>query len=178
MKKRMPFLLLLLSCLVGKAFAQDTIYWSPGYKLQWTDFKGTPDNTVEYAAITESGIAYSYSYTGTSFTFKVVAFFAKYKSWKTEKVNSNTLKHEQGHFDITEIFAQKLKTELKKLIPKRITLENDMAILFKKILSEKEEMQKRYDAETQFGTNQVIQVKWLDKIHEQLVSSNAGEDMK
>ena len=168
----------MLSCLVGKVFAQDTIYWSPGYKLQWTDFKGTPDNTAGDAALTESGIAYNYSYTGTYFTFKVVAFFAKYTSWKTASVNSNTLKHEQGHFDITEIFAQKLMMKLKKLIPKHSSLENDMAIIFKKILTEKEEMQKRYDAETHFGTNQVIQVKWLDKIHEQLVGSNAGEDMK
>ncbi len=148
------------------AFSQskDTIHWTTQYKLNWEDFKGFPDTTVEHAAITSSGIDYSYHFTDSVFSFKVYAFFEKKKSWKKCYVNKYILKHEQLHFDITELYARKLKQRLHKFIANRNTLKTDITILVNKLIQEKENMQNLYDSDTDFSANPKKQVYWNNKI--------------
>jgi outer membrane protein W len=164
MKIFLTALLLLIFSTCAFSQSNDTIHWSPCYKLKWEDFKGLPDTNLQYEALTFSGIDYKYFFTDTSFTFTTAAFFDKKKSWKTPSANNGTLKHEQLHFDITEIFTRKLKVELFKLKPKRASVKKVIADLVQKIIQEKENMQDRYDTETDFGRKPDLQKKWQVKV--------------
>ena len=156
---------------VANVYPQDVIRWSPTYKLQWEDFRGTPDTTMESVAVTSSGISCKTLFTDTSFTFTVFAFFDKGKSWKKEAADVKILKHEQGHFDITEIFSRKLKLELRKLTPLRSSVQSDVNALVQKINLAKDHMQDRYDEETDYGRNSIAQRRWSKFIHGELTGS-------
>lgn len=92
------------------------IEWSIDRKLTWNDFKGTPDtiNFPNTLALTNSGFGYesgiSMLKTGDIFNQSV---FNTNESWVvTEGRNDYVLRHEQIHFDITEIYSRKLRKEL------------------------------------------------------------------
>ena len=156
---------------VNAVHAQDIIKWSPTYKLQWKDFWGTPDTTMESVAVTSSGISCKSLFTDTSFTFTVFAFFDKGKSWKKEAVNVKILKHEQGHFDITEIFSRKLKIELGKIVPYRSSVQSTVNAAFENINQARDQMQDRYDKETDYGRNSIAQRRWSKFIRAELMNS-------
>ena len=171
LKSHHPFAALLILTYflnINNVFSQDTIKWSPTYNLNWEDFQGTPDTSVESAAITSSGISCKTLFTDTSFTINVFAFFEKRKSWKSKSVNKDILSHEQGHFDIAEIFARKLKIELKNIAPIRASIQSDVNFIVKKINLAKELMQDRYDEETDFGRNFKTQQDWTNFIDAEL----------
>lgn len=75
--------------------------------------------------------------------------------------------HEQGHFDITEIYARELSKKLnsKKFLIKE-TEEADL--IYKSIVQEMNELQIQYDMETKGGTIMDKQQEWLHKIEESL----------
>jgi hypothetical protein len=164
MKKILLAVLLMVSITAFSQTKNDTISWSSCYKLKWEDFKGKPDSTLEYEAITFSGIDSRYIFTDTSFSFKATAFFIKQKSWKKSFANDYALKHEQLHFDITEVFARKLNIELKKIKPVRATVKKIVSDLVQRIINEKEDFQNQYDNETDFGRIIASQKKWQRKI--------------
>lgn len=144
--------------------AQDTIYWKPATKLQWQDFQARPDSTSKYAASTSSGIVWSYAYKSGQFSFTVKTYFAKKKSWKRGTVTDRMLEHEQGHFDITEIFARKLRQRVNAMSHARAYFENNIASEVAGVLQEKDDQQRLYDKQTNYGTNYMVQQKWLKKI--------------
>ena len=150
----------------ASSFSQmkDTLYWTSCYKLRWDDFQGTPDTALPYEALTFSGIECKYEFTDTSFTYNVAAFFLRNKSWRMLWADSIALKHEQLHFDISEIFARALTEELARLIPSRSSLKQDVRDCLKKIIAEKEDMQNLYDEETNFGRINICQKKWEEKL--------------
>src|SRR4028119_945732 len=75
------FLFVLFLIIGNKSKCQDTIHWTPGYKLQWKDFKGKPDASSPYSALTTSGVTFNYRFSDTSFKFTVVSAFYKQLSW-------------------------------------------------------------------------------------------------
>ncbi len=82
--------------------------------------------------------------------------------------DSSLLKHEQGHFDITAIYALQLKNALAKFTSKHASIEKEISTIAQKILDEEEDIQRSYDEETNFGKNRVAQAKWLEKIAKEL----------
>ena len=93
----------------------DTIYWSKDRKLTWNDFQGQPDyNYAEVAALTSSGIVHFKGCENGKIIYKVQSYFEKKHSWfKPEAKTDHHLKHEQIHFNITELYARKLRNALK-----------------------------------------------------------------
>lgn len=168
------FLLLLDFVVCTWSYAQDTIHWRPDCKLRWEDYQGNADTTSEFGAVSSCRISLKTNISQDSLLFNVCCFFEKNKSWKQNGVSSTSLlKHEQGHFDITEYFARKLRWELKKYKPQDATLQEDVKRTFKQIWIEKEKMDALYDAETAFSTNQQTQALWSEKIRT-LLSSLSG----
>ena len=80
--------------------------------------------------------------------------------------------HEQGHFDITEIYARKLDNALRdyNFNPKRF--KTDLDEIYKDIMEEKEELQNQYDLETDYSRNKEKQTEWLKKIQKELAKYN------
>ncbi len=101
-------------------FSQEQVEWQPDFKLNWSNFRAAVPQGSSAAATTASGISYDFStYSDgkeTKLDFKVSTYFYPDKSWyKPTVANEVTLAHEQLHFDITEIFARKLRKELNQV---------------------------------------------------------------
>jgi hypothetical protein len=76
--------------------------------------------------------------------------------------------HEQVHFDITRLGAESF---IRQLVNSKFTKENYNQLLdsiFDKSYSENVAMQQQYDRETQHSINRNIQLKWNDRISEEL----------
>ncbi len=91
---------------------RETIYYSVNRNLTWNDFKGVPDNNHFGGAVTASGFAFDAEMNmvdkEVNLNIRVYTFFNKKSSWKKHNINSDYhLLHEQRHFDITKISAEK-----------------------------------------------------------------------
>ncbi len=168
----MKLLRLLAFCLViflshNCCVAQDSIPWKSGYKLKWLDFRGVPERGSDRVAITVSNIGYSLTYNSTSFTVRVKCVFEKRKSWTTT-LDSSVLVHEQGHFDISEIFARKLRKAFREYKFNAKTVQPDLKEIFTRINSERRLYNELYDIETNSSQNHTMQVRWNKKIADEL----------
>ena len=77
------------------------------------------------------------------------------------------LVHEQLHFDISELFARKMRKQLsKKHFTKRV--KSEINAIYESILKELSDFQNLYDAETNFSRNKEQQLFWNRKIQEAL----------
>ena len=74
------------------------------------------------------------------------------------------LSHEQGHFDIAEIFARKLYKKMSEYKFNRRTYQKELNKIYQDILDEKEEIQNDYDRETNHSINKEKQAEWLKKL--------------
>lgn len=172
--KKILLLFFLLNA--SSAFAQapqDKIFWQEDGVLTWDDFKAEPNPAHPYEAMTSSGISYSWSLRTSPFGKKdfistVESYFSPSESWvKKGKRSSSLLKHEQLHFDITELHARKLRKIISeyKLTP---NIKGDLQNIFNSIHKERIEMQNLYDRETSHGTDTVNQKKWEEKVKFQM----------
>jgi Bacterial protein of unknown function (DUF922) len=153
----------------NRAICQETINWSPTYKLKWEDFQGPPDSSSKQSATTAYYIIYTYSYTDSSLKFSVQCLFDKSKSWK-KSTDSLLLKHEQGHFDIGEIFARKLQKAFTNYAMNSKTINEDLRQIYNNVMSERLQLNDLYDNETVFSQDVQAQNRWINYIHLQLQS--------
>jgi hypothetical protein len=160
------FWILLLS--FNKASAQDTIYWNPNYKLKWGDFQGKIDSNSKDGAVSRPGVKYHLSVKEDSFTVNVACFFIKSKSWSKFKESDTLLMHEQGHFDIAELFARKLRKAFTEYKFNTQTVGNDINKLFILNKEERTAMDALYDKETNHSQNRQQQLLWNIKIKAEL----------
>jgi hypothetical protein len=159
------FGILLLS--VHKASAQDTIYWQPTYKLKWEDFQGKADSNSQFGATSYPGIKYSLSVNEDSVSTRVVCFFIKSRSW-VRVISDTGLIHEQGHFDLAELFARKLRKAFAEYKFNAQTVGKDIDKLFILNRQERTKMDILYDKETDFSRNRKQQLLWNKKIKVEL----------
>ncbi len=90
-----------------------SIPWSEARKLSWSDFKARPDAASANAAMTNSIINIEFNFDDTSLDYTISCRFDKNRSWVKVRTVS-VLEHEQGHFDIAEIYARVLAKEMKQ----------------------------------------------------------------
>jgi hypothetical protein len=153
--------------LLTLAQGDEFIEWSPLKKLTWNDYLATPSSASDAAAITSTALGMEYHLRNNILTYTITCRFSKNNSWgryKTEYI----LRHEQGHFDITELFARKLAKEIKeyKFDPQKY--QQELNKIYKKVMDEKEDYQEQYDKETDFSRNKQRQAQWLEKIKDEL----------
>ena len=174
----MRLLTLILILFLSVTYAQDVeIPWIEGEKLSWSDFKGSPDFDHPYAAITYSGMSYGFSaeiVNGKIWVkYDVKSFFVANKSWvkKWYSNDKGLLKHEQLHFDITELYARKFRQRLSE---KNFTenVKSEIKEIYKEITEEKVKLQKLYDVETDHSKHKNAQNKWQQKIESDLQKLN------
>jgi hypothetical protein len=160
-------LFILVTCaLQSNAQTSDTIYWSPCYKLKFEDFKGTPDTTKIDLANSRIGIWYTYKIINGKPEFNVICYFLKGISWT--KYNMPTIfEHEQIHFDIAKLFAQKLEQKLReyKLTP---NIAYDTRKIYDSIVAERLLMDNLLDAKIKGAINDTPQKKFMISVRKQL----------
>ena len=143
---------------------EESIAWSEEYRLSWEDFRATPPLSTNIAATTASGISYYFSSMEVNgemeVDFTVKCFFYPDKSWyKPEICNAIVLSHEQLHFDISELFARKMRRQIDNT---RFTsnIKAEVKAIYSRINKELAAFQKRYDLETDYSRNVGQQKAW------------------
>jgi replication initiation and membrane attachment protein DnaB len=151
---------------------KDKIEWSEDYKLSWSDFKGEPNRSSGYVASTNSGISFSYSY-GFKYDelvldFEVKSNFYPNLSWYLPSiVTENTLKHEQTHFDISEIHARILRKRISETqFSKQV--ETEIGSLYNQVEIERRAMQNQFDEETDHSNIRDKEIAWEEFVEQQL----------
>jgi hypothetical protein len=144
---------------------QDTIHWKPDYRLKWEDFQGTPPNGWMAAAETNCGIHYSFSTINSEISFNTYCTLNKKASYvNISKADSFTLIHEQGHFDISGYYSEKLLIELNDAKLNEDNIGTESRDIFNQILRERNEMNDLYDSETLHGIDRAKQEEWNKRI--------------
>ena len=151
----------------------DSVFYTPDRPLAWKDFQGIPTKHSNYAASVFPGFAYegkSEVVDGVihiNLTMKV--YVLKESSWaKAEAKNAYSLNHEQKHFDIVKLTAERFK---QKLNTGRLTLDDYNSIIQYEYIESFREMnhlQEQYDGETRHGLNQTAQANWNHRIEQEL----------
>lgn len=153
---------------------EDTEYipWTMNERLCWDDFKSEPKTGTDAVASTSTSLGIAYQMVNGDLTYHITCNFSKVKSWGLMKTDY-ILAHEQGHFDITEIYARKLNEALENYEFNRKTFKKDINQIYQSIVLQKEEMQKLYDGESDHSRHRKLQYEWLDKIQQLLIETEA-----
>ncbi len=151
----------------GQKIPEELVKWDSERKLSWSDYKGKPDPSSDAAASTSTSLGINYGISAEHFTYKIKCSLSKNKSWVRYK-SDYVLSHEQGHFDITEIFARKLNKMMSEYKFDKNNYRHDLDKIYQNIIDEKDAFQDRYDIETDFSRNKVKQAEWLMKIAKML----------
>ena len=149
----------------------DTLFYNPKNPLAWTDFRAEPRPGRFAAAVFPS-----FAYEGESKTINGVVhltitmkvFVVRDASWVRAGRDDYGLNHEQRHFDIVKLVAERFKQKIK---PSNLTVEDYNSIIQYEFLESWREMtrlQEQYDSETGHGTNQASQEAWNQRIDEDL----------
>ena len=151
----------------------DTVQYNPDRKLTWADFRAEPRRGSHYAA----EVFTSFGYEGKSsvkdgiitLNLTVKSYMLKNSSWaRADARNAYALNHEQRHFDITKLIAERFK---RKIHPDSLTTEDYNSIVqyqFIESFREMNQMQKQYDAETNHSLDQADQERWNGQIDAEL----------
>jgi hypothetical protein len=166
--KWIPLVLIIVLCNL-KSFGQ--LKWDSSSSIKWNNFKGIPNSNFKYEANTYSIINCEYAGSGNCFFYKVEALFLEEKSWCYIDTTNNLLKHEQGHFDISEIYARMIRRYLEMNLKKGVansTIQKGIDSLQRL----KNQCQDLYDRETNHSQDISEQIKWQIKIKDLLRSLN------
>jgi hypothetical protein len=147
--------------------------WEQHSALSWSDFNGRARrNGGEPSAVTDTGFRVQLECREGFLDIRVEAEFYKNSSWvKAARKSVELLRHEQGHFDLTELYARKMRKAIREA---RIGCEDDRRAeaagkkIFDELDREWEKEQKKYDAETADGTDLVKQNEVSERIGKQL----------
>ena len=134
----------------------DFILWQENKKLKIQDFKAENKDTVKVnrqqflGAISAIRIEYSSFQRNKNSVpdFSIKTYFDPNESWMLLK-NDYVLQHEQIHFDLTELYARKMRKSVESLRQKNVT---NISIYRKKIQhwnAMKEKASNQFDADNQ-----------------------------
>ena len=150
------------------------IEWDADNKIKWDDFQAKIDSTSPFQAECTTLFKRFFYLRNDSVFCRIKTFFNPEKSWKksTNLDNCYDLNHEQLHFDITEIFARKIRQSIinnnlneetmQKIYNENAKLCNDFQVL--------------YDKETNHSINKINQYIWSKKINSLLLSLDQYKD--
>jgi Bacterial protein of unknown function (DUF922) len=171
MKQLLPFIFLIVCTVPAGLHAQnvsaDNINWSAARRLTWADYIAPPDPESNAAASTTTLLTIDYKISNNSFSYKIQSYFSKSRSWGRHK-DAYILSHEQGHFDIAEIFARKLNKAMSEYVFNGRTYQKELKKIYETVTDEKEDLQNEYDRDTNHSINKVKQAEWLKKIEQML----------
>lgn len=155
--------------------AQDVLEWSDKRKLTFADFRKAPDlKLAPDQMILRYGVNSASDSTGTSLSktsnSRVTALFYPGDSWISES-NTAGLQYSNTIFDIYEWACRTFRKRLTE-IPGPLTTERTKEIS-REIDHEFNTILEAYDAESQYGTNLLEQMKWESRISQGLLALSA-----
>lgn len=138
--------------------------WREDRKLTWDDFRGRPSGSPEYVASTNSGISFSYSYSTKNdkviLEYNVQSNFYPELSWyRNGIVTDYILKHEQTHFDISELYARKLRKKIEEAIFTK-NIKEELDAIYSENERQRQQTQHKYDRETEHSKLAEKEFQW------------------
>lgn len=146
---------------------KESINWRTRRELTWTDFRGTPVETAPNAAMTSTSILINFNYDKSGLRYNLSCVFYPGKSW-TKVSSRHILGHEQGHFDISELYTRKLHKALQEYKFRENTADADIRAIYGQVAKEQAAFQSLYDQQTNYSRNTPEQSSWQDKIRAEL----------
>lgn len=168
---RTPTFTFLLFLLISfKSHAQrDLIEWNDTIQFTADDYKGGIKDTIHHIA-SSCGLYCIPQVTGDTASVTIIAYFDRNKSWaRKKKITPLLLQHEKGHFDLTEIFARKLR---KRILATRTNKKNfvkDIQKIYDKTWEDLQKQHMAYDKATDFSNVEFAQRIWQNFIKENMV---------
>ncbi|RYU77167.1 DUF922 domain-containing protein [Hymenobacter persicinus] len=173
-----PFLLPLLGLFAAptppqaapSAASGEKITWSANRPLTWADFKARPQPADQLAALTSATIDAQIGCKDYVFSGQVNAVFVPAESWvrDAKKATPNLLRHEQLHFDITELHARMMRQKLAVAKLDCEHLQPAFRNLSNAAFSAWKREEARYDGETNNGLNEAKQKFWEEQVRQRL----------
>lgn len=155
------------------------ITWTANRKLEYRDFKASVEDRP-FQAATLSKVFFYFEKVENSklFALRSKAIFITNKSYfKKGEEDEFTLKHEQLHFDISELHARKFFKKMKERNVKTYKqIEKCLDDVIGEIDTELDKMQDKYDAEVY--SDRDAQVKWDAFVASELKALEAYAHMK
>jgi hypothetical protein len=150
----------------------DPIVWSKEKTLSWNDFQASAPKLDSHIALSRVEIQYESSVDKAGkMTMEIKAVFIKGQSWvKQDRKSESILKHEQYHFNLTELWARKLRRDITSKKWSNKTFEKEFNSMFKKHMAQTLKEQLRYDNETNHSQLSDKQTNWEQEIDKELVS--------
>jgi hypothetical protein len=164
--------------------APNEIPWSAARRLTWADFQGPPPGESLEAARTVYLLSYESRCRGQEFQFNVAALFLPHQSWVRPGVLANiterarVLGHEQTHFDLTEVYARRMRRYFAELYNPCGLVEAGVKESVDRFVREEAEAQVRYDRETRYGLENVPQERWKRDVGEMLAKLASFADRR
>lgn len=169
MKRILTALLIFILSFNTYSQNQNSIYWTDSHKLSWDDFKGKAIPNNISAAMTYSSITFEIEVENDSAIITIENIFDKKQSWVKNSGKTNyILNHEQKHFDISEIYARKLRKKLSEEQFEFSSIQKNISKIVKDNYKEAISFQNKYDKETKHSVNIEKQEIWNEKIEDEL----------
>ena len=156
---------------------EDGIVWTLRRRLTWADFKANPpDDAGIVAARTAYRIIDGAQCNRSKFEYRVVTAFRPKESWvrlsilRTDADNARALRHEQTHFDLSEVHARRLRRYFAELMAPCKMSPSDFSAAAERMERDEKAAQVLYDSETENGRNVNQQARWDKEVDAQLVA--------
>ncbi|MBI1192542.1 MAG: DUF922 domain-containing protein [Bacteroidetes bacterium] len=150
--------------------AATRVIWRQETPLTWADFRGNPEPHTGVDALSSCGLTCDPELSRNGeLRFDVMAFFSPTDSWVDEPdASGQLLKHEQGHFDIGEIYARKMRRRLARTSFERNRLNQQISAIYDQTFNEFKSAQEAYDEVTEHSTHPEAQKEWNRWIADEL----------
>ena len=152
------------------------IAWSLNRPLTWEDFRATPPTGGEEQAKTVYLLSYESRCRGLDFTVDVTAIMLPLQSWvkpfvqATVAGSTRVLRHEQTHFNLTEVHARRMRRYFKELYNPCGVPDERLREAVDRFVKEESDAQGQYDQQTQYGRNDLAQGRWDKEVADMLSS--------
>lgn len=152
---------------------QDTVFYSARRPLTWNDFRADVNRTSRFSAT----VFPSFAYEGDSkvingivhLNLKMQVYVLKSSSWvKEEAKDAYGLNHEQRHFDIVKLVAERFKQKIKPDDLSLADYNSNIQYHFIESYREMNQLQDQYDGETRHGINKAAQEQWNQRLEKEL----------
>ncbi len=156
----------------GASSAPDKMVWNAIAPLQYSDFKGAVPPVTPWDAVTNSCIWLEYSYDDESvISYTLQCVFDESNSWMRLR-SPEVLRHEQVHFNITEIYTRRLRHAIRQVTDWKGHPAENLNALFHQFNQKCAAMQDLYDAQTNHGMIAPMQQAWQRQTDSLLLATN------
>ncbi len=169
------------------------INWSSQRKLATSDYRIIDPRKSQslYGAETYHKIKVDYSFDDSVLDYEVVTYFVPDSSWMklytgrqltASEAAINTcqhtrgLQHEQGHFDLSEVYARKIRRTFQNF--RLHKNEDSLTASIRQLLSRMTRAEKQYDAATLHSQDSLAQAAWSNNIDLMLDTLKSCENTK